>query len=154
MLIVMPIRHTEGKCYDGKNTWEQASRRLREVADYINAGSPNFCYWNMILNETTKSGWDWAQNSLINIDLQTKAVTYNPDYTVIAFMSKYLVTGAERIANYSKDDVISVKHNGKLYVLVQNNNNVAQVYEYQIEHGTSKKVEILAKYLAVIIINI
>lgn len=117
------IMHTEGKCYDGANTWGQASKRLREVADYINGGIPNYCYWNMILNETTESGWNWKQNSLINIDRDTKKVTYNPDYAVVAFMSTYLVPGAKRIANFSKDELISVKYQDKIYVLVQNNND-------------------------------
>lgn len=147
------IMHTEGKCYNGKNTWDQASKRLSEVATYINRGVPNFCYWNMILNETTESGWDWKQNSLINIDRQTKQVTYNPDYAVMAFMSKYLVPGAKRIANYSKEDVISVKHNGKIYLLVQNNSEESEPYEFQIKEGKSQIVEVPNKSLAVIIIN-
>ena len=146
--------HTEGRCENGKNTWDQASKRLGEVANYINNGIPNYCYWNMILNETTESGWDWAQNSLINIDRQTKQVTYNPDYAVMAFMSKYLVPGAKRIANFAKDAVITVKHNGKIYMLVQNYSEESQVYEYQIEHGESKKVEIPSQSMATIIINI
>ncbi|WP_159023923.1 hypothetical protein [Formosa sp. L2A11] len=145
--------HTEGRCENGKNTWGQASKRLGEISSYINNGIPNYCYWNMILNETTESGWDWKQNSLINIDRQTKKVTYNPDYAVIAFMSKYLVPGAKRIANYAKEDVISVKYNGKLYVLVQNKNEKSQVYECQIGESESKKVEVPNQSLAVIILN-
>lgn len=54
----LKIFHTEGHCYNGENSEEQATHRLEEVADYINSGSTTFTYWNMILNETTKSGWD------------------------------------------------------------------------------------------------
>ena len=148
------LMHTEGNCDDGKNNWGQASKRLREIANYINRGVPNYCYWNMILNETTESGWEWKQNSLINIDRNTKQVTYNPDYAVIAFMSKYLVPGAKRIANFSRGDLISVKHQGKIYVLVQNSKDESQTYECQIESGEGKTVEIPSNSLAVIILNI
>ncbi|MHA7944793.1 glycoside hydrolase family 30 protein [Formosa sp. 3Alg 14/1] len=146
--------HTEGNCFNGKNTWEQASSRLKEVAQYFNYGIPNYCYWNMILNETTESGWDWAQNSLININRNTKAVTYNPDYGVFAFMSQYLVPGSKRIANYSKDDLISVKHDNKVYVLLQNNKDIPNSYECQIEEGEKQIVTLPAKSLAVIVLNI
>ncbi|MFI3295822.1 MAG: hypothetical protein R3Y19_07355, partial [Rikenellaceae bacterium] len=61
----LPLMHTESNCFDGANTFEQAASRFEEVASYINAGSENFAYWNMILNETGKSGWDWRQNALI-----------------------------------------------------------------------------------------
>lgn len=145
--------HTEGNCDNGKNTWEQASKRLNEIATYINRGIPNYCYWNMILNETTASGWNWKQNSLINIDRQTKQVTYNPDFAVVAFMSKYLAPGAKRIANFSKDVVITVKHNDTIYILVQNTAETAQTYEWQIESGKVQTVEIPTQSLAAIIIK-
>ncbi|QDO94276.1 hypothetical protein FNB79_09950 [Formosa sediminum] len=146
--------HTEGNCFNGKNTWDQAATRLKEVAQYFNYGIPNYCYWNMILNETTESGWDWAQNSLINIDRNTKTVTYNPDYAVFAFMSQYLVPGSKRIANYSKDELISVKHDNKIFVLLQNDNDLPNSYECQIEDGEKQIVTLPAKSLAVIVLNI
>ena len=67
-----PKMHTESNCFNGNNSYEQALSRLSEVASYINGGIPNFCYWNMILNETGMSGWNWKQNSLINIDRTNK----------------------------------------------------------------------------------
>ncbi|MFB9052677.1 hypothetical protein ACFFVB_06245 [Formosa undariae] len=146
------IMHTEGKCYDGKNTWEQASKRLKEVADYINGGSPNFCYWNMILNETTESGWGWKQNALINIDRKGEKITYNPDFAVMAFMSKYLKEGAKRIANFSREDLISVTFNGKIYVLIQNDKEAHQTYEYQVGNEEGHVVEIPGHSMAVIVI--
>ncbi len=147
------LMHTEGVCYDGKNTWDQASRRLKEIAGYINRGVPNYCYWNIILNETTESGWGWKQNSLINIDREEKEVTYNPDYAVIAFVSKYLVKGAKRIANFSRDDLISLKYNNQIIVLVQNDGKTPKAYEYQIEDEEGQQFEIPAKSLAAIVIK-
>lgn len=132
------IMHTEGNCFNGDNSVEQAQKRLEEVASYINYGSPNYCYWNMILNETGKSGWDWKQNSLINIDRIKQQVIYNPDYAVIALISKFLQPGAIRIAGFSRSELISVAKEGKVYLLVQNDTDKTDHYECRI--GEQKTV--------------
>lgn len=140
LLPYSTIMHTEGKCENGKNTLDQASKRLKEVANYINYGVPNYCYWNMILNETTESGWDWKQNSLINIDRQNKTVSYNPDFTVIALISKYLQPGAVRIASSAPATLITVKKDGKVFVLIQNDDEAPKTYNCQL--GNKEAIEI------------
>lgn len=49
--------HTECECYNGDNSYAQAKNRLSEIANYINSGCENYMYWNIILDETSKSGW-------------------------------------------------------------------------------------------------
>jgi glucosylceramidase len=142
--------HTEGKCYNGQNTEKQASSRLKEVAQYINYGVTNYCYWNMILNETTESGWGWKQNSLINIVRQNQTETYNPDYNVISLISKYLQPGAIRVANYSRATIISVKKDGKIFILVQNDKNTPEKYKLEIGDNKLEAVEIPANSISVI----
>jgi glucosylceramidase len=146
------MMHTEGNCFNGDNSIEQAQKRLEEVASYINFGSPNYCYWNMILNETGKSGWDWKQNSLINIDRTKQQVIYNPDYAVIALISKFLQPGAIRIAGFSRSELISVAKEGKVYLLVQNDTDKTDHYECRI--GEQKTVvEIPANSVASIVLS-
>ena len=143
------MMHTEGACFNGENSIEQAKKRLEEVASYINYGSPNFCYWNMILNETTESGWAWKQNSLINIDRKNKTVTYNPDYAVMALLSKYMRPGAKRVAGFSRSTLMSIKDGGKVYLFVQNDSKNTDKYECRI--GDEKVVvEIPAQSVATI----
>ena len=144
------IMHTEGKCFNGQNTVEQASSRLKEVAQYINYGVTNYCYWNMILNETTESGWGWKQNSLINIDRKTQTVTYNPDFKVISLISKCLQSGTIRVANYSRETIISVKKDGKIFILIQNDKNTAEKYELEITNEKLEEVEIPANSVSII----
>ena len=115
-----PSMHTEGVCFNGKNSTEQAFSRLEEVASYINYGVNNHCYWNMILNETSKSGWDWKQNSLIVIDRTKKTVTYNPDYAVMVLLSKFMQPGSKRVASHSRETVMSIKQDGKMHLFVAN----------------------------------
>jgi len=146
-----PTMHTEGNCYNGKNTVEQAFKRLGEVASYINNGMPNYCYWNMILNESGYSGWGWKQNSLINIDRENQVVTYNPDYSVIALLSKYMQPGAKRIASFANETLISVKKNGEVYLFVQNKSDKEKKYTCVEQGETVASAAIPAKSVAVII---
>lgn len=146
------MMHTEGNCFNGKNNVEQAKTRLAEIAAYINYGSPNYCYWNMILNETTESGWEWKQNSLITIDRQQKTVRYNPDYAVMSLISKFMQPGAKRIAGFSRSELISLEKDGKLILFVQNDNGNPQRYECRI--GENKTlVEIPANSVAAIVLK-
>lgn len=119
--------HTEGKCFNGKNSVEQAQTRLEEISGYINANCTNYCYWNIILNETTESGWKWKQNSLINIDRNTKMIQYNPDYNIMYLISKYLKPGDVRIASTggSKTIISVMDKEGRVKIIMQNEfNNV------------------------------
>lgn len=128
----MKMFHTEGHCYNGENSVEQASHRLEEVAGYINNGCSAYTYWNMILNETTKSGWDWPQNSLINIDRSTGEVRYNPDYNAMYIISKFIKPGDVRVASFNRGHypMITVKSpDGTIKVLIQNTNPEDKVFE-------------------------
>ena len=125
--------HTEGHCYNGKNSPEQAQDRLEEVADYLNSGLTNFCYWNMILNETTESGWDWPQNSLINIDRTQQTIQYNPDYNAMYIISHFLKPGDVRVASVSKRPMVTVKSpEGTLKILIQNTDGDTSPYRLTI----------------------
>jgi len=145
-----PTMHTEGVCNNGKNTVEQAFKRLGEVASYINYGISNYCYWNMILNETGESGWKWKQNSLINIDREKQEVTYNPDYAVMALLSKYMQPGAKRIASFSKGTIISLKKDNTVFLFVQNKTDVAKNYQCVEKGETVAIATIPANSVAVI----
>ncbi|WP_075589836.1 glycoside hydrolase family 30 protein [Labilibacter marinus] len=132
MMPNLKFFHTEGHCYNGKNSVEQAEDRLEEIAGYINAGSTTFTYWNMILNETTESGWNWTQNSLINIDRKSGEIIYNPDYNAMYIISKFVKPGDVRIAcvQRGKEPLIAVKSpDGQIKVLFQNTNANEKSFE-------------------------
>lgn len=157
-LMVKPglkMFHTEGHCYKGDNSVEEAKDRLEEVASYINSGCTTFTYWNMILNETTLSGWDWAQNSLINIDRKTGHVQYNPDYNAMYIISKFIKPGDVRVAsiNRGKMPMITVKSpDGTVKVLIQSTNNKAKTFAVVV--GKEEyKVTVPGQAIAAITIN-
>ncbi|MFI3280131.1 MAG: hypothetical protein SNJ29_11670 [Rikenellaceae bacterium] len=94
-----PMMHTESACFNSQNSVTQAYSRFAEVASYINSGVSNFCYWNMILDQTKSSGWGWPQNSLIVIDMESGDVTYTPDYAVMSLFGRFIKPGIERCSS-------------------------------------------------------
>ena len=150
----LKIFHTEGHCYNGANSVEQATDRLNEVAGYINSGSTTFSYWNMILNETTESGWAWKQNSLINIDRKKGTVRYNPDYNAMYIISKFVRPGDVRIASISRGDhhpILAVKSpDGTVKMLVQNTSDKTALFEIMHEKK-SIKVNLPANAISAIV---
>ncbi len=152
----LKIFHTEGHCYNGKNTSEQAKHRLKEVAQYINNGSTTFSYWNMILNETTKSGWDWTQNSLVNIDRENGTIQYNPDYNAMYIISKFIQPGDVRVASFNRGNhhpMIGVKSpDGTIKVLFQNEDENDGVFELFVGEK-SVKINALAQAITVVILS-
>lgn len=148
----MKLMHTESDCHNGNNSLEQARGRFEEVARYINGGCQNFAYWNMILNETGKSGWDWKQNSLVTIDRESKSVTYNPDYAVMALMSRYIRPQSVRIAAFYLDPTITLATKDGYTIITQNNHDKVMVYECNIE-GEIVEFEVPANSLSAIEIS-
>ncbi|MDP4227404.1 MAG: hypothetical protein Q8910_13580 [Bacteroidota bacterium] len=148
------MMHTEGKCFNGDNSLKQAQSRWAEITDYLCNGVENYAYWNMILNETGKSGWDWKQNALINIDRKTGAVTYNPDYAVMYLVSKFIRPGDVRMAHYSSTDApcLVVRNAKNQYkVILQNDSEADKVVSLQIGENESFKVKIPALSLSVVV---
>lgn len=147
--------HTEGRCFNGENSPEQAFSRLEEVAAFLNAGCTTFTYWNMILNETTRSGWDWPQNSLVNIDRVNRTVRYNPDYNAMYLISRFVRPGDVRIAGFhrGKAPFIALRApNGQLKLLLSNGENSRQLYELSIE-GQRMKVALPPQSIGAVVIE-
>lgn len=91
------IFHTESPCHNGANSWDEAKDIFADILMYLNNGAVNYCYWNMILNETGLSSWDWKQNSLITVNRETGEVRFNHEYYAMMHFSRYVKPGARRI---------------------------------------------------------
>ncbi len=150
------MMHTEGKCYNGENSIKQAQARWTEVSDYLNGGVENYAYWNMILNETGKSGWNWKQNGLINIDRSKGTVTYNPDYAVMYLVSKFIRPGAVRVAHFTTGEPTSlvVKNSKGNYTLVlQNDAETDKLVSVQLGDGKPVLVKLPALALSAVVVE-
>jgi glucosylceramidase len=117
------MMNTETDCFNGDNSTQQAKTRLPEIANYINAGCTNYAYWNIILNETSKSTWGWKQNSMVIIDRKTGDIQYTPDYNAVYIACKNIRPKDKRIAHISSHKIVTVMdENGVIKLLIQNEN--------------------------------
>ncbi len=149
------MMHTEGVCDNGDNSMAQAQKRLKEITDYLCNGVENYAYWNMILNETGKSGWNWKQNALININRNMGAITYNPDYAVMYLISKFIKKGDVRMAHFLSNETpcIALKSpKGEKKMILQNDENMEKTILIQLGNQTLP-VKIPALSLVAIVLN-
>ncbi|WP_117882432.1 glycoside hydrolase family 30 protein [Aureibaculum luteum] len=142
------MMHTEGRCENGENSMKQAQNRFSEVSDWINSGTENYCYWNIILNETSTSGWGWKQNSLININRQTGNITYNPDYAPISLLSQYIRPGDQSVMVKTPENkkAIAVKNENRVVVFLENKETEVSIQSIDIS-GEKYTVELPAQSL-------
>lgn len=146
--------HTEGNCFGGKNSVSQAFSRFNEISTYINHGVPNFCYWNMILNETESSGWGWKQNSLITIDREKQTVSYHPDYAVMALFGRFMQPGMKRIAAASwYGETITLADDEKVCLFLKNESDKEKTFDIWLKDEQTEVVGIPAESIAVVTIN-
>ncbi|MDF7799541.1 hypothetical protein P4C99_08695 [Pontiellaceae bacterium B1224] len=130
----LKMMHTEGSCANGKNTVKQAKGRFGEIAMWLNSSCENYCYWNMVLNEEGKSGWDWSQNSLVRIDRKTGEIIYNNDFAPVALMSRYIRPG---------DQLLKADIDGKgKAVVVQNKDGLIVFLENQKDAPSTQAIEV------------
>ena len=135
--------HTEAPCHNGANSWEEAKEIFNDMLTYLGNGCKNYCYWNMILDETGFSSWDWKQNSMISINRETKEVVYNPEYYVMKHFSHVVKPGAIRIESFGdyKDGYIAFNNqDGSVVCLVSNFTDVEQSISINIGE---KSMEVL-----------
>lgn len=124
------LMHSEANCNSGDNSAAQARARMGEIIGIFNAGCENYAYWNMILDDNQKSGWDWKQNSLVTIDRATSTITWNPDFQPVCLASRWVRPGDVRIAatitgKFRTPITAFRKPDGRVTVLAQNQGTAA-----------------------------
>jgi len=94
----MKLMQTETECYDGTNSWDQGMKTFCKIIADANHFASSYFYWNMILNESGRSTWNWCQNSMLTVDRKADAVHYNPEFYSLKHFSAAVLPGARRIA--------------------------------------------------------
>lgn len=115
---------TESVCFNGDNSWGQAQELYQLIKRYIDGGANEYFAWNMILNETGLSTWDWAQNAPITVDSKTGKVTYNGEFYVYKHFSHFVKPGAKLIMTTAMwGDKIAFQNPDGSIVLVMGNSD-------------------------------
>lgn len=118
------LMQTESVCFNGDNSWEQAQELYQLMRRYFEGGANAYFAWNMVLDETGKSSWDWAQNALITVDRHSGEVRYNGEYYVYKHFSHFVKPGARRVMSTGPwDDRIAFSNPDGSIVLVLGNSS-------------------------------
>jgi glucosylceramidase len=92
------LMQSETECNDGQNSWAQGLTTFRKIMDDTRHFAGSYLFWNLVLNETGRSTWNWRQNSLIIVDRTAHKVIYNPEFYAMKHVSAAVAPGAKRVA--------------------------------------------------------
>ena len=92
------LAQTETECYGGANTWGEAMGTFRHIIEDTVNSAGSYFFWNMVLDESSLSRWNWRQNSLLTVDRRAESVRYNPEFYSMKHFSAAVLPGARRIA--------------------------------------------------------
>lgn len=108
-------------CGNSENDWSALENTWNAVVHCFNNGVDSYIYWNMVLNETCKSWWDWAQNTLIIIDRKTGQVRYTDEYYLMKHLSHFVQPGSRLLkVSDGKNTLAFRSHDGKVVVVAYN----------------------------------
>jgi len=94
----LKLIQSETECYNGLNTWGEGLTTFRKIIEDTRNYAGGYFFWNMVLNETGRSTWNWRQNSLITVDRTAHKVIYNPEFYALKQVSAAVSPGAKRVA--------------------------------------------------------
>lgn len=110
---------TENECGEGENDWTSLEKSWKAIVHCFNHGVNSYMYWNMVLDETGKSGWDWSQNSLVRVNRQTHEVVYTDEYYLLKHLSHFVQPGSRRLKVSASENMLAFRnHEGKVVVVV------------------------------------
>jgi len=128
---------TESECQSGQNSWSDAQLIWEEmVSNYFPYGVGNYMQWNMILDNSTLSYWNWAQNSMVTVDTTHLTVVFTPEFYMTKHFSNAVKPGAHRVNATSSvltagDYMAFENSNGQIIVVIQNPTTAAQTVSIQ-----------------------
>jgi glucosylceramidase len=96
----VPFFQTEAPFHwpeDGIQDWTRGIEEIANVADFMNNRTAVYHMWNMVNDQTGKSGFNWAQNVMIQVHSSTKQVTYNPHFWAYKHFGNYVKAGAKAV---------------------------------------------------------
>lgn len=122
-----------------RGTWETGSRLAKNMIIDLNNWAVGWVFWNLILDETNgpRHAGGLHGSNIVNADLKTGTITYNPPHYIFGHFSKFIKPGAKRIAcTSSSDDFIAtafVNIDGKIAVVILNLKDTEQMGQLWIE---------------------
>ena len=77
------------------NSWSWGEEQWQYMRSYIESGVSLYSQWNMVLDETGMSGWNWSQCSPITVFRRTQTVSFEGSYWATKHYSYFVEPGAK-----------------------------------------------------------
>lgn len=144
---------TENMCGNGENDWSALERTWKAVNHCFNNGVSSYMYWNMVLNETCKSWWEWAQNALVIVDRQSHDVRYTDEYSLMKHLSHFVQPGSRLIKDTDAENTLAfLNDKGERVIVVYNPGNETVATKYMVD-GKEYMVDMKPKSINTIVIG-
>ena len=123
------LMQSETECNRGDNSWADAQHLYSLMRRYLDGGAGSYFAWNMVLDDSGKSAWNWRQNALITVNRNTGKATYNGEYYVMRHFSQFVKPGAKRALTTGPwgDKIAFINPDGSTVLVI--GNSAKQPYE-------------------------
>ena len=130
-----PLIETETPCGNGQNSWQDAEKTFSYYRQFLEGGVQAYTLWNLVLDETGLSSWNWKQNSPIIIDTKQGTVSYTPEFFLMKHFSGFIRPGAVRIklAGSWKNALSFKNADGSVVLVVANIGPTAQAESITVQ---------------------
>jgi glucosylceramidase len=116
------LMQSETECMSGANSWSDAQRLFGLMKYYLENNANSYFAWNMVLDETGMSSWNWRQNTLVTVNRESGQVTFNGEYYVMRHFSQFVKPGAKRVLTTGgwNDKIAFVNPDGSTVLVIGN----------------------------------
>jgi glucosylceramidase len=101
---------------------------------YFRNGARGYMYWNIALEQGSKSTWGWSQNSLVVVEAAAGTFHYTPDFYLLKHLTHFVDVGASFVPSTGTcDNVLAFRNaDGSVALLMRNELPHAQLVQVQI----------------------
>lgn len=130
----LPIYGSEQECGDGTNTWSYTGYCWDLMKAYFRNGARGYMYWNIALEQGSKSTWGWSQNSLVLVDAAARTFRYTPDFYLLKHLTHFVDVGASFLPTTGTcDNALAFRNaDGSVALLIRNELPDAHFLQVQI----------------------
>lgn len=128
------LMQSETECHRGDNSWSDALQLYAAMKRYLDGGASAYFAWNMVLDETGNSTWNWKQNALVTVHRDSGQVVYNGEYHVLRHFSGFIKPGARRVLTTGVwgDQIAFLNRDGSVVAVVANSSGQAHAFSLAV----------------------
>jgi glucosylceramidase len=151
------LMQSETECNSGNNSWADAMKLYQLMKRYLSNGAGSYFAWNMVLDQTGTSTWNWKQNALITADVAKQELRFNGEYYVMRHFSQFIKPGAKRAMTTGPwgDQIGFINPDGSAVMVVGNSQKRALAARIAVagrQDGQSLRVTVPAESVSTFVV--